>query len=139
MSGLKTFFRLTQSATAFNLQIRFNYNLEPKSAVVVVRGFLEDGSEAPSISGLSFSKQLGGHFRYLPEGSNPEWFEFSNVNYSDPITALRVDLFPWGKAKEEVVPWNEFEIRLNHTIVSESLSPKSTIIGSFQAVPEEVL
>ena len=138
MTELKKLFRLSQPATSFRLRLRNSYHLSPKSAVVVIRGFLENGSEVLPSTGLSFSAKLGGHFEYLPEGANPAWSDFARFRFSDPIAALRVDYFSWGKGDAKPIAWNEIELKLHHPITNDPLNENAAIIGSFEVNPEEV-
>lgn len=138
MPESKKVFRLSQPSISFRLKVRSGYHIVSKSAVVIIRGFLENGSEVLPSAGLPFSAKLGGHFEYLPEGSSPEWSKLAEFKFSDPISALRVDYFPWGKRGTESIRWNEIDLRLHHSILSDSYSENVSIIGSFEVMPEEV-
>lgn len=138
MSELRQLFRLSQPATSFRIRIRNSYHITPKSAVVLIRGFLENGSEVLPSAGLPFSEKLGGNFKYLPEGTNPEWLEFAHFRFLDPIAAVRVDGVPWGSGDAKSVQWSDIDLRLHHSIMSLTLSDNAAIIGSFEVTPEEV-
>lgn len=138
MSELRLLFRISQPAMSFRLRMRNSYHITPKSAVVLIRGFLENGSEVLPSAGLPFSDKLGGNFKYLPEGSNPEWLEFAHFKFSDPIAAVRVDGISWGNGGTKSVHWNDINLRLHHSIMSLTLGDNAAIIGSFEVTPEEV-
>ena len=138
MSELQKLFRLSQPSMSFRLKVRSADHIISKSAVVVIRGFLENGSEVLPSAGLPFSEKLGGHFEYLPEGSSTEWSKLAEFKFFDPISALRVDYFSWGKGNSASINWNKIDLRLHHSISNDPYSENMSIIGSFEVMPEEV-
>ena len=135
----KTLYNLLQPSTKVSVLYKNEQEIGSKEALVIVRAFDVNGAEITEISGLPHSQGLKAYYEYLPEGSNPSYKIFLNLEFDKPAASIRVEFMSWGRSKGKIFQASTLTCRLLEPVTHDQSSLKPIVVGVFEPIEKEII
>ena len=135
----KMLYNLLQPSNKVTLLYKNEQDTASKEALVIVRAFDLNGAAIDGIRGLPYSQGLKAYYQYLPEGVNPSYKIFLNLEFDKPATSIRVDFMPWGRSKGKIFQTSTLACRTLEPVTHDQSSLKPIAVGVFESIEKEII